>query len=540
MQFIAKDEQSFRKVREMNGVYVDKTQHINKVFKEGTYFFMARPRRFGKSLLCSTLAELFAGNRELFKGLWIDGLESTWEWEKYPVLHLDMTNTVGQTAEAVEKNIASQLLELANNFNIIFACTLPINEMLRQLVTKIYSSTGKQVVLIIDEYDKPLLDVLQHDKTLIEAVHDVLKLFYAPLKPLSPCLKFVFITGVYKFAKTSIFSTLNNLNDISFDIPAGELVGYTEQEIERYFSEHRVALAATRKETLEECMQILRSNFNGYHFGIDVNNGTLSQSVYNPFALNYVFSKQQLIDEWFASGVPTSLVKTIAYEELQSLDPYCLHTELKILKTSCAPGAMSTLTMLYYAGYVTMKSAKNYVRDDKSIEVKVDLAFPNVATSHSFTQLLLPLVLAKDLSAIDQLARKTYRALADQMCDQLQELLNDYLAPISYLALKKSRGQDPHENLYQVAFYGLFVSAGAITQVEDATNQGRMDLSVHLAKTIYIFELKMDQAGAVAIQQIKQRDYAAKYRHQGKKIYAIGINLSSEKRKINELVWEAL
>jgi hypothetical protein len=538
MQFIAKDEQMFRKVREAKALYVDKTRHVHTLFRAGTYFFIARPRRFGKSLLCSMLAELFAGNRDLFKGLWIDSEESDWAWEKHPVLHLDMTKVVGRTVDDVTQRLLNELTEFANRYKIVFNNATTPAEMLKQLIEGIHATTGKQVVLIIDEYDKPLLDVIGHDQ-LREEIHDVLKFFYSPLKPLSPHLKFVFITGVYKFAKTSIFSTLNNLNDISFDMPAGELLGYTEDEIKIFFAEHLAALAAKRNETPETCMDVLRTNFNGYHFGLDVEIDTFSQGIYNPFALNYVFSKQQIIDEWFASGVPTSLVQTIAYEELRSLNPYNLITDLTILKTSCAPNAMSTLSMLYYAGYVTMKKIERIVMGGK-LQFDLTLSFPNLTTASAFTDLLLPLALDKDQLQITHITRKTYRALVDTSLNQLQALLNDYLAPISYHVLSKDKQYQPHENLYQVAFYGLFFATGLTPITEDTTNRGRMDLSVHVANTTYIFELKMDQPAADAIRQIKDKDYAAKYRNQGKKIYAIGVNLSSKERRVDELGWELL
>lgn len=378
MQKIYVTEKEFKEIRAKGGLYVDKTKYIYDLFKDDKYFFLARPRRFGKSLLCSTLSELFKGNREAFKGLWIDS--SDWNWQPYPVINLDMSKVAAPTATAADtrKGIVDLLLSNAKKLGVADLVIDTPYLMFKQLIAKAKEVTGKNVVVIIDEYDKPLLDVIDDTPHHI-AIHKELSAFYSQLKPAEDDLQFVLITGVFKFTQTSIFSGLNNLNDITFDMPAAELVGYTEQEIRTFFADHLAALAEKNNISTEDMISTLRKKYNGYKFGIDIGINTLSQGVYNPYALNYVFAEQQLLDKWFTSGSPTALIKKLAEKQFKALTPQALTIAFNRLNESCSPDDITTLSLLYYAGYVTLK---NYA------DTKVTLDFPNSNASLAYKMLL--------------------------------------------------------------------------------------------------------------------------------------------------------
>ncbi len=556
MQLICVDEQHFAKLRGKGGVYVDKTKAMYDLFKDGTYFFIARPRRFGKSLLCSTLAELFAGNRNLFKNTWIDG--SDWEWKKHPVLHFDMTNAISGNGDAsiTHKKLLLMTAQKASEYGVEITNINDPASALQQLVEKIHAKTGEQVVVIIDEYDKPLLDAI--DKTdKYPAIHEELRVFYSPLKALSDKLRLVFMTGVFKFAKTSIFSGLNNLHDLTFNPRAAHVVGYTEQEIRTVFAEHLEAFALKNKLSTVDMMAVLQSQYNGYKFGVDVTTGDLSEGVYNPFGLNYVFQEQQQLAQWFASGSPTALIKKLARDQFADIEPQNLAFDFRVLENSCNPDNITGLSMLYYAGYLSLK---NYTKSFGGDEITLD--FPNVEVGQSFSKLLLPLITKTDDNRIRAAVKALGKTLFYGKLDELHDLLNHILAQIPYGLHGARAASTPtadnnsnpaesaeeearidftaREHYYQTVFHLLLAAAGFVVSPEDMTNRGRIDITVILPKTVYLFELKMNQPAAVAIQQIKDRDYATKYRTPGCQIYAIGIALSDQKRTVEEVIWEQL
>jgi hypothetical protein len=526
MQTICVDEQHFPSLRARNGVYVDKTKNIYDVFSSGKYFFIARPRRFGKSLLCSTIAALFEGNKAAFTGLWIES--SDWNWENYPVIQLDLTLAASPAADAARVRDGI-MLTLKHN-----AQRLLINDIKEEvpalffnaLIKSLYQKTGKQVVVIVDEYDKPLLDVLHHPERY-PAIHDELRGLYAQLKGNSEHLRFVFLTGVFKFAQTSVFSGLNNIIDLTFNAQAAELLGYTQEEILTYFPEHFKTLAAGYKKTASEMLEILKEQYNGYTFGIDDMAEKVVGSVYNPFAINHVFFQQALTEEWFTSATPTALITKLKQMNFEEIDPSHLNVSLRTLKTSCEPDKITAQVLLYYAGYTTIK---NYDREFKL----VSLDFPNAEVAQSFSRHLLPLVTEKNATAILNLAQKLKLILLQNRFEELMPTLNQALAQLPYHLF------GTQESYYQTVFYLLFNAGTAVTIAEDMMNRGRADITVLLSKSIFIFELKMNQSAAIAIAQIKEKNYASKYLHLGRKIYAVGINLSSKDRVVEELVYQPL
>jgi hypothetical protein len=329
------------------------------------------------------------------------------------------------------------------------------------------------------------------------------------------------------------------LNDITFDPKAAEIVGYTEQEIKLFFTEHLAALAQLYKKSTEEMMIALRDQYNGYKFGIHTGTERLSEGVYNPYALNYVFEKKELIDKWFASGTPRMLIKKLKAEHFTILKPENLQVSLNLLSNSCTPDAMNGLSMLYYAGYMTMKKCETDLSGFKPMTT-VTLDFPNVNVAYDFTQVLLPAILDKPSDKISALALKIRNILRDERLEDLCTLLNDTLNPYAYPVLSQAYDPIPGENLYQIIFAGMFIAGNMRTTMEYMSNRGRIDLTVELPQVVYIFEIKLDESAATAIAQIKETDYGAKFRHQNKKMYAVGISVSSEKRFVNELAWEIL
>ncbi len=398
MQLICVDEQSFAKLRKKGGIYVDKTKYLYDVFKDGTYFFISRPRRFGKSLLCSTIAELFSNNRPLFKNTWID--QSDWDWQEHPVIRLDMTKAAGAASDAavVRQGMINILNENAIRLGIDTLIEQAPHLMFRQLINKIYLKTGMGVVVVIDEYDKPLLDVIA-DPHRYKDIHKELAAFYGQLKASSEELRLVFFTGVFKFAQTSIFSGLNNITDLTFSHIAAEMLGYTEDEIKTFFPEHLAALADGYKVPVPAMLERLRGQYNGYTFGVNDKTASLVGSVYNPFAINHVFHQQQMVDQWFVSGTPSALLAKLREKQIKAIDAEELYIEFNILKASCEPDQMTAVALLYYAGYMTLK---NYTIQQKS----VTLDFPNAEVAQATSRHLLPLITCKEDTNFGPITRK--------------------------------------------------------------------------------------------------------------------------------------
>jgi hypothetical protein len=538
MQEIFVSLKEFKSIRQQNGVYIDKTEHIYNIFRQEGYFFLARPRRFGKSLLCTTLAELFAGNRELFKDLWID--QSNWQWEKHPVLYFDMTNASSKagTAETVREGIFNMLRRNAEAFGITDLVGSTPCLMLGNLIEKAKKAYGKNTVVIIDEYDKPLLDVID-DPTRTKEVHQELSDFYSQLKPAEKNLRCVLITGVFKFTQTSIFSGLNNLNDITFDPKAAALVGYTEDEIRHFFTEHLAALATKNKLSVDAMMAKLQQQYNGYSFGIDIDADQLFGGIYNPYALNYIFAKQQQLDEWFASGSPAVLMKKLVAEQLHALTPQELNLDFKALKTSCSPNKLSSTMLLYYAGYMTMKACSTNRFTDPT-ETTITLDFPSSTVRKAFSDQLFPALMQDQQYEAKSIVTATKTLLRNRQLDELQQLLNDVLAHVSYDLLTRPHDKQARENIYQIIFVILFSACGMRVTAEEQTNRGRMDIMVELHDLAYIMELKMDQPAGVAIDQIQKKEYGAKFRHLGTELYVVGISISATQRRVQEVAWKAM
>jgi len=373
-----------------NGVYIDKTKEIyNNLLSKGyQYYFFVRPRRFGKSLLCSTLSNLFGGKSKevLYKDLWI-GKSGVWDFEKeeHPVIHLDMSKVSGVDSNVVifERGVKKMLVKVARSAGVKLNCDNKdsIKEFLQALIWSLEEKCKKPVVVIIDEYDKPILDLINEPKEM-EEVRKSLQSFYAVLKSEESNLRLVFITGLYKFTEMSMFSTLNNLLDISLDLSAGTLVGYTESEIKEYFCDHIQAFKAELNITDDDIlMNEIRERYNGYRFGLNTANGKISEPIYNPFAINHVFRGLQFSDEWSLSGSASMLSKKLI-EHGYSYESK-LTTSVRELKSSCKPSSMSLTSLMYYGGYATIHK---YDKESNGLYLKIPNKSINVYLATDYLQ----------------------------------------------------------------------------------------------------------------------------------------------------------
>ncbi len=510
-KLILTDRANFADLRQLGGLYVDKTKEIYDCIGKGTYYFLSRPRRFGKSLLCSTLKEMFSGNRALFKGLWLDS--SDWEWKNHPIIHLDMSAAGGKqnSAADVKTKLFNQLKKIAKPFGLQINEDKPLDMVFANLVTDLYESSGISVVVIIDEYDKPVLDLVENPP-IRDEVHKILGDFYAPLKTLDPYLRFVFLTGVYKFSKTSIFSGLNNITDLTFASRAGTLLGYTQEEVESYFSEEIDALAVSLGINRIQALEQLKMQFNGYHFGVNVNTGELSAGVYNPFAMNHTFAANQMLKSWFASGSPTFLIKKIADGCFEEIGPEGLKTNFNTLNNSYNPDEMTALSLLYYAGYATMAAFTPGLDE-------VTLAYPNLEVSQATSAELINIFKKNKASDLYKIAWRIADCFRQHKFDDLKELFNQALAQLTYQIIVSE------EKYFQTVILLLLQMGKLRANAEIPTNDGRMDIVIETSGAIFIVEVKFNKPAADGLKQIKDKDYAKKFRAQGLPITAVGLSV---------------
>jgi hypothetical protein len=490
---------SFEKMIQGNYLYIDKTEHIYNLFKgDSHYYFLSRPRRFGKTLLVSTLKEFFLGKKKLFDGLWI--ASSDYTWQEYPVIHLDFSTIPHLTAQELRININKELQSIAQKYDITYGFEDTPEVTLKNLVVNL-SKTNK-VVILIDEYDKPILD---HLHTIEEArkQREILKSFYGVIKGIDPYLRAVFLTGVTRFSKTSIFSGINNLNDLSLDPKAAQLLGYTQQEIKQYFTTYIEELASANNTTSQEMLQELQRWYNGYRFSEE------EIKVYNPFSILYALDKQKLRNYWFESGTPSFLVHLLKqhYSSLREIKDFKIdQSDLGSFDIDKIP----LITLLFQAGYLTIS---NY--DQKT--GLFTLNYPNLEVADSFTKYIIASFAQTNTSAVKQLSIQLIDALKAKDLDQFCNLLRTFIAHIPYnLHIKQ-------ESFYHALIQSLFTLLSLESQSELLTDKGRIDCVLSMNSFIYLFEIKFNHPAEVALQQIKDRRYYERFQNQGKKIILVGL-----------------
>ena len=502
--------QNFEKIRREGYAYVDKTALMYKMASEGSYYFLSRPRRFGKSLMVSTLEAFFSGKKELFEGLYAGTAD--WEWKEYPILHLDLNVKKYDSATSLDEILNRALLGWENQYPPKWK--EPSLEGRFELVVKAAAEqTGMPVVILVDEYDKPLLQAIGNDALQTE-YRNTLKAFYGVLKSCDAHIKFAFLTGVTKFGKVSVFSDLNNLIDISMLPQYSHICGISEQELHENFDGDVVELATENGMTKEECYQRLRLDYDGYYF-----NEYAKEGAYNPFSLLSTLSFKVFRDYWFETGTPSFLV----YQLKKTCYPLeNMTTEEVSTDTLNSIDIMdeNPLPLLYQSGYLTLK---NYDREFDTYT----LGFPNREVEQGFIKYLLPFYTPKvsgnSRFAVTQFIKDIERGKAEDFMHRLE----DFFATGDYEVVGKA------EKYFQNTLYVFFRLLGFYVDVERHTANGRMDVLMQTPQYIYILELKVDKTAAEALQQIEEKGYARPFEDDPRTLFKIGVNFSTETKLID-------
>ena len=502
--------QNFEKIRREGYVYVDKTQLMWKMVSEGSYYFLSRPRRFGKSLMISTLDAFFSGERELFKGLYADSVE--WDWQQYPILHLDLNSREYKDEQSLEAELNRHLEAWEKLYGDEYKDRAS-EERFIHVINHAYEKTGMRVVILVDEYDKPLLQTIGNE-TLQNAYRSKLKAFYSVLKTLDAKIRFAFLTGVTKFGKVSVFSDLNNLTDLSFDDRYATICGISESELHNYFDESIQQLADANKMMKEACYDRMKEDYDGYHFDID------TPGMYNPFSVLNTLSKCRFRDYWFETGTPSFLV----YQLKKTGYPLDNMTEEELSAdtlNSIDVMDVNPLPLLYQSGYLTIK---DYDPEFKTYR----LGFPNREVREGFIKYLYPFYTPKNQDLGRFAITLFVKDIRSGQAEAFMTRLSDFFATGDYQVMGRL------EIYLQNTLNVIFNLMGLYVEVERHTTNGRMDMVIQTPQYVYIIELKIDQTAAVALQQIEQRGYANAFAGDTRKLFKIGINFSSDKKLIDD------
>ena len=504
--------QNFGEVRRNGYAYVDKTALMYKLVSEGKYYFLSRPRRFGKSLLLSTLESYFCGDKKLFEGLAVSELEH--EWKSYPILHLDLNSREYKDEFSLEAELNRHLETWERLYGDEYK-ERATEERLIHVINFAYEKTGKQVVILVDEYDKPLLQTIGND-SLQAAYRSKLKAFYSVLKTLDAKIRFAFLTGVTKFGKVSVFSDLNNLIDLSFDRRYSSICGITEVELHENFDESVRQLAESNGLTHEECYKKLAKDYDGYHFDYD------TPGIYNPFSVLNTLSSGQFRDYWFETGTPSFLVYQLKKTEypLENMTEEELSTDTL---NSIDIMDENPLPLLYQSGYLTIKSYD--ARFDS-----YQLRFPNREVEQGFVRYLLPFYTPKTKDKGAYSMNRFVRDLENGDAEGFRRGLEGFFANGDYQVMGDL------EKYFQNTLYVIFQMLGFYVDVERHTTNGRMDILLQTSQFIYIMELKINQSADIALKQIEEKGYAKVFSNDSRQLFKIGVNFSSEKKLIDDWI----
>ena len=512
--------QTFERLRKENYLYIDKTDLVWKMTKESPFVFLSRPRRFGKSLLTTTLDSYFKGKKELFEGLKIMDLEK--EWESYPVLHLDVSEAKNKlTSAELQRALCMMMKPLLKEYGRDEDESSP-GDLLRGLIHRAYARAGKQVAVIIDEYDAPLLDVL-HEETQLPEFRRVMQEFYQPLKANEAMIRFCFITGITKFSQQSIFSTINNLTNISMDAKYAAICGITEDEFAHDMAPDIAMLAEEYECTPEEMREKLKKQYDGYRFA------KVSPDIYNPFSLLKCFNQKEVANYWFESGTPTFLIRQMRHfrTDITTMD----YLEEPSDAFDRPTEAMETaLPLLYQSGYITIKGY------DRESDIYT-LGIPNNEVRLGFTRGLLPVYVGVDGPNVQKgFALKFWQALKKSDIDLAMQEMKAFLAGIPYVDGFKEKLKEVknYEGFYEYTFWLIFnmLNVYARTQVKCAG--GRIDFVVQMPDTTYVFELKVNGTAQEALDQINSKGYALPYQSENRKVVKVGVAFDRETMTVGE------
>ncbi|WP_288146129.1 ATP-binding protein [Xylanibacter caecicola] len=506
--------QSFESLRNDGYVYVDKTALVYKLADTGRYYFLSRPRRFGKSLLISTLEAYFSGKKELFDGLAIEELEK--DWTEYPILHLDLNSRLYENADSLRFELNKHLELWERLYGSEFS-DRALEERFYHVIMKAYEQTGQRVVILVDEYDKPMLQSIGNE-ALQDEYRNILKAFYSVLKTQDRYIRFAFLTGVTKFGKVSVFSDLNNLKDISMDERYIDICGITEAEIHRYFEEAIHDLAAKEGIGYEECCDMLKELYDGYHF----ETGTVG--IYNPFSILNTFDSLKFGDYWFETGTPSFLVHLLKQADYNLNNLQKEQVSADVLN-SIDSMSRNPIPVIYQSGYLTIKGYDNRFKI-------YNLGFPNKEVENGFIKYLLPLYTPVGENKTEFFVAGFISDVEKGNPDGFMERLCSLFADSDY------RIAGDMEKYFQNSLYLIFKLLGFYTEVERTTSRGRMDVVLKTSDYIYVMELKLDGTAEDALRQIDERGYAAPFMSDGRKLYKIGVNFSSATRGIEKFLIE--
>lgn len=516
--------QSFENLIKDNYIYVDKTKYIWELSHTGKVYFLSRPRRFGKSLLLSTMASYFEGKKELFKGLEIERLENESDepWTEYPIIHMSFATGDYQQKEELTKNIAAILFDYYQQYGLEQHTENTLGKQFYDLIKGINIKTCKDVVVLIDEYDKPLLDNMSVNERQEDENRRILKGFYGTLKDADEYLKFVFITGVTKFSKVSLFSDLNQLNDISLLPKFAGICGITEDELEQNFIEEIDEMSAANDFSKEECILELKKNYDGYHFSSE------KVGVYNPFSILNCFYNNDFDRYWFATGTPTFLINMLVKSGRPIDDLSNGISATKDRMDNYRADSNDFIPLFYQSGYLTIVGYDKRFRNYR-------LAFPNDEVKYGFLEAVIPLASPKyDAPEGAFNAQKMIEYFDTNEMEPMMEMLKALLASIPY-----HEGSAPEdEQQWRNILYAIFAVLGQYVRTEIHSARGRSDLVLENENYVYIFEFKQDKDSDAALSQIEEKGYAAPYLSSGKKIIKIGANFSTLLRTIDE--WKVI
>ena len=506
--------QTLREIRTEGHYYVDKTPLALRLVEQGKYYFLSRPRRFGKSLLIDTLAELFEGNRALFEGLYA---ETRWDWSKnHPVIRINFGDGVLHSREALDKRIDLILLDNYQRLQLPVPEGQDVPGLFGQLIQRAHQKFGQRVVVLVDEYDKPILDNITQPDTARQ-MRDGLRNLYSVIKGQDAHLRFGMLTGVSKFSKVSLFSGLNNLNDITVSPEYSALCGYTDTDVDTVFAPELPGLDR----------DAIRDWYNGYNW--------LGESVYNPFDLLLLFQKRQFMPYWFETGTPTFLVDWLM-QQPETFTPRLEHwqTDLELLGAFDVDG-MEPEALLWQTGYLTIASTRQLPG-----MTEVHLTLPNREVRASLNGALLRRLQGTSRRSIQHLPR-LYDLLRANDFDGLRQLFEAFFASIPH-DWYRNNPIAQYEGYWASVFYSHFAALGLDIRLEDATHHGRIDMAVTFNGHVYLFEFKVVELlpEGKALQQLKDRRYADKYRARGEPIHLIGVEFSKEQRTVVGFAVEAV
>jgi hypothetical protein len=505
--------QDFEKLRNGNYLYVDKTALVYRLVSTGSYYFLSRPRRFGKSMLLSTLHAYFSGKKELFEGLAIDKLEK--DWIEYPVLHLDLNTSEYKTEDDLRNKLSSYLDDWEQQYGRDNRISL--GDRFEGVIRRAYEKTGQRVVILVDEYDKPVLQAIENDK-LQDTFRSILKGFYGALKSMDAYIKFAFLTGVTKFNKVSVFSDLNNLEDISLDKPYASICGITDEEIDTVLVPYVQRLAEANNLSFDDVRKELRLQYDGYHFVYN------SVAVYNPFSLLNTFKKNEFNNYWFETGTPSYLVYLLKKYHYKLDDMASAQVSDKALR-GIQSQSSDPIPMIYQSGYLTIVGYNPTYK-------LYQLGIPNKEVEDGFYNYLLPNYANVSESQTEFYIANFVEEMKAGKVDDFFKRLSSLFADTPYELVKDL------ENHYQNVLFIVTKLMGLYVKAEYHTSEGRIDLLLQTDSYTYVMEFKLDGTAEEALAQINDKNYALPFAVDNRKLIKVGVNFSSKTRNIERWIVE--